>query len=163
MPRYLYLLRHAQSADKQRGQTDKERELTPLGFQQSLRIAGFLIQEKTFPDAIMCSTSERTKATTSLIADAIKYDPSQIFYFEELYEASTRTLFNFVSQLEDNLHQVMLVGHNPSISYLAEYLTKAEIGEMVPTGMSIIQLNIASWREISAGNGELIRYLGNTY
>ena len=159
MPRYLYLLRHAQSAEKQIGQTDKDRELTPSGVKQSLRVAAFLLQQKTFPDAIVSSTANRTRATVSWICDALKFDSEKIFYHEELYEASTRTLFKFLSQLEDDLHHVLCVGHNPAISYLAEYLTKREIGEMVPAGMAIIQFNIERWQHISEGTGELIKYV----
>lgn len=53
----------------------------------------------------------------------------------------------------------MCVGHNPTISYLAEYMSKAEIGDMTTAGIAIITFNIASWSEVSQGNGELLRYL----
>jgi phosphohistidine phosphatase len=159
MPRYLYLLRHAQSADKQIGHMDKDRELTPAGMKQTIRIATFLLQEKTFPDAIICSSAERAKATATLISDALKIDSEQISFYDDLYEASMRTLLQIVGQLEDNLLHVLCVGHNPAISYLAEYLTKAEIGEMVPAGMAIIQLNVNSWAEVKEAEGQLINYV----
>jgi phosphohistidine phosphatase len=159
MPRYLYLLRHAQSADKQIGQSDKERELTPTGIKQTIRIASFLLREKTFPDAILSSSAERTRATTTLIADALKIEPERIFFEDELYEASTRTLLQTVAHLENNLQHVMCIGHNPAISYLAEFLTKAEIGEMVPAGMAIIKFNVESWAALMDVNGELVNYL----
>src|SRR5262245_19257785 len=124
MPRYLYLLRHAQSAERQPRQTDFDRELTPLGIKQSLQVAKFLQEQKTFPQIIHSSGAQRAKATTSMIADALKYDSERIFFHEELYEASTRTFFQFVTHIDDNFQQVMCVGHNPAISYLAEYLTK---------------------------------------
>jgi phosphohistidine phosphatase len=155
------LLRHAQSADKQIGQTDQQRDLTPYGVKQSLKIASILLEQKTFPDKILCSTAQRTKTTLSFVAQVWKYDPEKIIYLEELYEASTRTLFQLISQLEDDLQHVMVVGHNPAISYLAEYLTKAEIGEMVPAGIAIIEFNTDFWNEVSAGSGHLIRYLNS--
>jgi phosphohistidine phosphatase len=159
MPRYLYLLRHAQSAEKQIGQNDRDRELTPRGVKQALLIGNFLLQKKTLPDIIMCSTAERAKSTADLVLEVLKLDAERILLRDELYEASTRTFFQFVSQLEDNLHHVICVGHNPVISYLAEYVTKAEIGEMVPAGMAIIRFNINSWKEVSEGNGELLQYI----
>lgn len=159
MPRYLYLLRHAQSAEKQHGQADIDRPLTRLGMKQSLLIANYFTRQKTFPDMIMSSIADRAKATATLIAEKLGYESDRILHYDELYEASTRTFFEFVSRLEYNLHHVLCVGHNPAISYLAEYLTKAEIGEMVPAGMAIIQLNVDSWKEVSEGNGELIQYV----
>lgn len=159
MPRYLYLLRHAQSAEKQHSQTDMDRELTASGMRQALLIATYLKKQKTLPEVIMCSVAERAKETARLIAGALNFDLERIILQEELYDASTRTFFQFIAQLEDNLHHVMCVGHNPAISYLAEYLTKADIGEMVPAGMAIIQFNTNSWQEISEGTGELIHYI----
>jgi phosphohistidine phosphatase len=159
MPRYLYLLRHAQSAEKQIGQTDKDRELTPVGMKQSIRVASYLMQQKTFPQSIICSAAERTKATATLIADALKLEHEVIHFTDDLYEASVRTLMQTVSQLEDNLHHVLCVAHNPSVSYFAEYLTKAEIGEMVPAGMAIIEFESNSWREVAPGGGKLISYV----
>ena len=159
MPRYLYLLRHAQSAEKQIGQSDKQRELTSLGVKQSLQVANIFLSEKTFPELIVCSVAERALATASLISDVLKFEPEKISAQDELYEASTRTLLEFISQLDDTLQHVLCVAHNPAISYLAEYLTKSEIGEMAPAGMAIIQFDIDSWKAVSARNGLLLRYI----
>ncbi len=159
MPKYLYLLRHAQSAEKQHGQTDLQRELTADGIKQALQIGNYLREQKTFPDSIFCSTAERAKATAHIVADAIGFDRDHVSFQEDLYEASTRILFQFVTQLDDKLQQVLCVAHNPAVSYVAEYLTEAEIGEIVPAGMAIIQFNTGSWSEITAGSGEFIRYI----
>lgn len=159
MPRYLYLLRHAQSAEKQIGQLDKDRQLTTAGMKQTMRIAAYLRQEKTFPDLVISSSSARTRETTTLISDALRIDSEIIVFDDELYEASTRTLLQSVTQLENNYHRVLFVGHNPAISYFAEYLTKAEIGEMVPAGMAIIQFDSVSWCEVSQGVGQLVHYV----
>jgi phosphohistidine phosphatase len=97
--------------------------------------------------------------TSSLIADALRTDPDKVVLQEDLYEASTRTFFQFITQLEDHQQHIMCVAHNPVISYLAEYLSGAEVGDMVPAGMAIIKFNIQSWKEVSQGNGELENYV----
>jgi phosphohistidine phosphatase len=107
----------------------------------------------------MTSTAERARMTASMIADALKTDTEKIILQEDLYEASTRTFFQFLTQLEDHLHNVMCVAHNPVVTYLAEYLTGAEVGDMVPGGLAIIKFNIQSWKEVSQGNGELENYI----
>ena len=159
MPRYLYLLRHAQSAEKQHGQTDRDRILTDRGIKQSILIAQYLKEQKTFPEMILSSVAERAKETSRLIAENLDYDLHRVLYDEELYEASTRTFLAFINALEDNLYHVMCVGHNPTISYLGEYLCKSEIGDMVPGGLTILKLNLNSWREVTEGSAQLIRYL----
>ncbi len=45
MSYYLYLLRHAQSADKQIGQTDKERTITATGLLDAKDTGKFLKED----------------------------------------------------------------------------------------------------------------------
>src|SRR5687768_14545991 len=139
MPRYLYLLRHAESKEKQVGQNDEDRVLTPRGMREALLMGSYLYKEKTSLDAIISSIAERAKATAGLVVDGLKLDNKNILYSEELYEASTRTFFQFITSLDDSHHRVLCIAHNPVISYVAEYLTKEEIGEMAPGALAVIR------------------------
>ena len=159
MPRFLYLMRHAQSADKHPSQPDKERELTLQGTRDALSIGVHLYQQKINSDLILSSTATRAKHTADLVADAAKVMPDKIQLEEELYTASVRTFLELINQIDDTFNAVMCVGHNPVISYLAEYLTKAEIGDLPPAGLVMIQFNGQHWKEIHQGSGELISFL----
>ena len=159
MSRFLYLMRHAQSADRHPSQSDKERELTPTGLNDAISIGAYLHRQKINFDLIVSSTAVRAKHTAELVVDASKMMPDKIQLDEELFTASVRTFLAVVNQLDDALSHVMCVGHNPVISYLAEYLTKAEIGDMPPAGLSIIQLKVQHWKEITQGSGELVNLL----
>jgi len=159
MPFHLYLLRHAQSAEKQVGQSDKERDLTSRGLKDSLIIGDYL-KKHFFPvDQIVTSTAVRALETSRLIIDGLKIDPDKIVSEDELYEASTRTFLEVINNFDDGFQNILCVGHNPVISYLAEYITKSEIGSMETAGLVIIKLNVKSWKEVSQGNGELISYV----
>jgi phosphohistidine phosphatase len=159
MQRYLYLLRHAESKEKQVGQDDIERRLTPRGMREALLMGTHLFKEKTTLDSIISSPAERAKATAGLVVDGLKLDPNDIVYSDELYEASTRTFFNFISGLNDEHKRIMCIGHNPVISYVAEFLTKEEIGDMAPGSLVTIKFNLASWKEVGEGNGALENYI----
>lgn len=159
MTRTLYLLRHAQSADKQIGRTDKERELTNVGIKDIMLIGGYMQKHNLPIDIIFSSPATRAKTTSQYLLDALKFDLSIINEKEELYEASTRTFLEIIGQLDDSQNHVMCVGHNPGISYLAEYLTKSEIGDMYPAGLVIIKFKINSWAEAKQGKGELENYI----
>lgn len=159
MTRTLYLLRHAQSAEKQIGRTDKERELTNMGIKDIMLIGGYMQKHNLPIDIIFSSSAERAKTTAQYLLDALKFDLSIINEKEELYEASTRTFLEIIGQLDDSKTHVMCVGHNPGISYIAEYLTKAEIGDMYPAGLVIIKFKINSWAEVKQGSGELENYI----
>jgi len=155
MPRYLYLLRHAESAEKQFGQQDKERELTQRGVREALLIGSHLYNENVSFNAVFSSSAERARSTASIVADAMKIDPDSIQIEDALYDASTRTFFEFITQIDNALQHVLCVGHNPVITYLAESLTKEEIGDMPPGGIVTIKFIAEQWKTIEPGGGEL--------
>lgn len=159
MPRYLYLLRHAESQEKQIGQDDRDRRLTPRGMREALLMGSYLFKEKATVDIVISSSAERAKLTAGLVVDGLKWDNKDIIFSEELYEASSRTFFQFLTNLNDDYKHIMCIAHNPVISYVAEYLTKEEIGDMAPGGLAMIKFNIASWQDISLGNGALENYI----
>jgi phosphohistidine phosphatase len=159
MPRYLYLLRHADAAEKQTGQHDRERELTQTGIREALLIGAYLHNEKVTFDAVLSSTAVRCVSTAGIVCDAMKVETSSILLEDELYEASTRTFFEFITQLDDENGIILCVGHNPVISFLAESLTKAEIGTMPPGGLVIIKFGVDHWKELAPGGGELQNFV----
>jgi phosphohistidine phosphatase len=159
MMRTLYLLRHAQSAEKQIGQTDKERELTTLGMKDAVLMANHIQKNQLAVDIIISSTAVRAKTTAMLITDALKMEPEKIMEDEELYEASTRTFLETISRFDDSYRHIMCVAHNPVISYLAEYLTRAEIGDMYPAGLVTIKFKLPSWKDVAQGSGTLESYV----
>jgi phosphohistidine phosphatase len=159
MLRYLYLIRHAESKEKQVGQNDQERVLTPRGMREALLIGTYLYKEKATFDSILCSPAERAKATAGLVIDGLKLEDDKITFSEELYDASSRTFFQFLSELNDDHRRILCISHNPVITYIAEYLTKEVIGDMAPGSLAIIRFNINSWKEVAAGNGELENYI----
>jgi phosphohistidine phosphatase len=73
MPRYLYLLRHAESSEKLPGQPDKERELTSRGIREAILVGSYLYKENISFDTVLCSIAERAKATANLMSDAMKF------------------------------------------------------------------------------------------
>jgi phosphohistidine phosphatase len=157
MPKFLYLMRHAQSEEKQSQQHDKDRELTPLGVKEALRISALLNQRNIRPDMLYTSTATRSAATAQLISDAIRLDIEKVLKEDELYNASVRTFLEFLNNIEDQHSHILCIGHNPVVSYLAEYLTKAEIGDMPPAGIVFIKFN-STWRELGEGTAILSEY-----
>ena len=158
MTKTLFLLRHARASEKQSGQQDIDRELNSIGLQNSTRMGIYMSKNSIRFDIIISSPAIRAKTTASLIAEQIKYAPHKIHENPEIYEASVRTLLRVVNQLKDEWDTVLIVGHNPSITYLSEYLSKSEIGNMTTCGLVNIQFEVDSWAEISEGTGELLSY-----
>ncbi|UII23949.1 SixA phosphatase family protein [Fulvivirga ligni] len=158
MSKTLFLIRHAKAMEKLSGQTDNERELDSVGLQNATRMGINLNHQSLQPDIIISSPANRAFTTASLIAEQIKYDTHRIHPNPEIYEASTRTLLQVINQFKNDWQNVVLVGHNPSVSYLAEYITKEEIGNVTTCGVVRIEFDFDDWAMVSEGTGDLISY-----
>ena len=158
MPKHLYLLRHAEAAPKESRQDDKSRELTQTGIKDALHM-GAWFREQSFPfDIIITSSALRAEQTAELIAEGMKLDHPRILPEDVLYEASVRQLLDYVNNIEDGYHHALVVAHNPAISYLAEYLTKADVGDMASGSVAIITFDFSSWKLVTENTGVLVRY-----
>ncbi|HEY9489407.1 MAG TPA: histidine phosphatase family protein, partial [Chryseosolibacter sp.] len=97
--------------------------------------------------------------TTSLLAEGMKLDQPRILLEDVLYEASVGQFLEYINNIEEAYHHVLIAGHNPSISYLAEYLTKADIGEMATGSIAMIKFDLGSWKLVSENTGVLEQYV----
>lgn len=158
MAKTLFLARHAQAAEKQPGETDFDRQLNSKGLQNSTRMGMNFSNKNIQFDIIISSPAERARSTATLIAEQLKYDTSKVHLNPEIYEASVRTLLQVVNQLKDEWNTVLLVAHNPTVSYLAEYLTKWEIGDITTCGVVQIEFNFDKWAMLSEGTGTFVSY-----
>jgi phosphohistidine phosphatase len=159
MPKHLYLLRHAEATPKEARQDDKARELTQTGVKDCMQMGAWLVTQGVHFDLLVSSSALRAEHTAELIAEGMKAENARIQTEEVLYEASVRQLLDYVNNLEDGYNNVLVTGHNPGISYLAEYLTKADIDDMAPGSVAIIRFDVRSWKEVSENTGELLKYV----
>ena len=153
MPKTLYLMRHAEAAAKEARQEDKSRELTQSGVKDALHTGAWLREQNTNWDLIVSSSAIRAEQTALMVAEGMKLDHPRIVLEDVLFDASVRQLLDYVNNIEDAYQSVLIVGHNPAISYLAEYLTKADIGDMAPGAVVIIRFELSSWKLVSENTG----------
>lgn len=155
MSKQLILLRHAEALEKQAWQEDKDRELSSNGVMQATRAAMALKDEEIKIDFIFSSSAIRTNMTTAIVAGSLGFDQKKILYHDELYDASTRTFLQFINAIGDELQSVLCVGHNPVITYLAEYLTKSDVGNMSPGTFVVMTTADDRWAALTEGSATL--------
>jgi phosphohistidine phosphatase len=158
MSKKLFLIRHAKAEESHGNQKDADRYLTPAGMHQANQQGQRLHEAEIMPDLILSSSAERARMTAEEIAQRIKYDLNRIQYEEDLYEASVRTLLRVINELDEKYQTVFILGHNPTISYLSEYLTQADIGTVDAAGMVELSFEVERWAEISEGTAHLVNY-----
>jgi phosphohistidine phosphatase len=91
-----------------------------------------------------------------LLAERMGFDPNAIRQEPDLYEASVRNLLSIINGLEETHGSVMLVGHNPAATYLAEFLTRAEIGLLPTGGVVYMTFEGQQWAEVTGQSGKLV-------
>ncbi|MFN3404673.1 MAG: SixA phosphatase family protein [Cytophagaceae bacterium] len=155
MGKLLYLVRHAKSDWSVPGQKDFDRELNHRGNADAPKMGRKLYDLGVRPDLILSSPAVRAKMTAHYMAEQLRYETENIVLEEELYEPSVRSFLNVINRQNDKFKSLMLFSHNPAITYLAEYLTKAPIGNIPTSGVAEVEFDIDTWAEVSGDVGKL--------
>jgi len=149
----LYLIRHAKSSWKDDSLSDFERPLNKRGKNDAPLMGKFLKKKNIMPDYILSSPAGRAKRTAKIIAKEIGFS-KKIKYDEDVYEATTSTLFDIIKSFDEDYDDVFLFGHNPSFSMLAEMLSNDYV-ENIPTGgIYCISFNVSQWDKIKKQSGK---------
>jgi phosphohistidine phosphatase len=151
----LYFMRHAKSDWSVSGQKDFDRSLNHRGLMDAPKMGHRLMSMEIKPDLILSSPALRAKMTAEYVSEQLKYEFDKIVWDEEIYEAPVRTLLSIINKLDPSYNNVLIFGHNPSITYLAEYLSKAEIGNIPTAGVVCIEFEVPEWAMVSEGTGSL--------
>ncbi|TVQ74425.1 MAG: histidine phosphatase family protein, partial [Oceanospirillales bacterium] len=118
----LTLVRHAKSSWKHADLTDFDRPLNKRGKQDLPLLCERLIQYQLYPDQLIFSPATRTRLTAARIIDRLAIPSEQCQDNPEIYESSAETLLQVIQQVTDQTSHLMLVGHNPGLQDLGNYL-----------------------------------------
>ena len=111
----IYLLRHAESPMSSLID-DRSRPLSDTGKNDASTLGKYICDNKICFDLTLCSTSDRTRETLTIIKDRSTNSFQEINYLDELYNASKNTILEVISRHTNQ--SILVVGHNPGISKL---------------------------------------------
>jgi len=147
----LLLVRHAK-AEKDTGGKDFDRPLKYIGMQDAGFMADRLKEKLMVPEYIVTSPALRARTTAEIFADHLGLPVPATN--KSIFEASEKTLLKIINDLPDQYNFVALVGHNPGIAYILQYLTGAAM-EVHTSAVAIIDFETDDWASISKGLGTL--------
>jgi phosphohistidine phosphatase len=117
-PRHLVLLRHAK-AESPTGAADRDRPLSARG-QTDAQAAGGWLATRHVPDLVLCSPAKRTRQTWHAVSTHLPAGAGpEVRYERRLYLAGPDDLLAMVREIDDRVHNVLVIGHNPALSELA--------------------------------------------
>lgn len=152
----LLVLRHAKSSWKEEGLDDHERPLNKRGKKDAPRMGQLLKEHDLVPELILSSSALRARHTAELVAEECEYN-GEITGGRELYSFASEDYLEALAQVDDMYNRVMVVGHNPGLEELTQWLTG--VGVSLPTAaLAVVRLDINHWSELDeGGRGQLVQ------
>lgn len=153
--RTLCLVRHAKSSWDNPALRDAQRPLNERGLRDAPRMAKTLAATGLQPDLLVSSPAKRAWTTAVFFAQAFGLAETDIVPNSDIYEAAPIALLRIISALPDTAQTILLFGHNPTFTEVAN-LFSAEPIDNVPT-CGIVQLESAAptWAAIYEGNTQV--------
>jgi phosphohistidine phosphatase len=115
----LLLMRHAHADPADAGTEDIDRHLSTRGRGEALDAADRIAGAGLRLDALLVSPALRTRETATIVAAELDL-PLRLTIEPELYPGDPAALLRPLSRCPAGFATVMIVGHNPGISELAQ-------------------------------------------
>jgi len=109
-------------------------------------------------DSIVSSPANRAISTAKAIADRIEFQKEDIIEDDSVYHAGYSELLDIINEFPMKWKTVMLVGHNPGFTDLANFLKEPDyrIGNVPTCGVVAIEFTINQWTDIKKHSGRML-------
>ncbi|WP_331773780.1 SixA phosphatase family protein [Sulfurospirillum sp. 1612] len=151
----IYLIRHAKSNDKNNIENDFERGLSKRGKEDIKFMAKRLKFFEIMPDIIISSPAKRARKTAEGIASIVEYK-NEIVYEPSLYESTPKHYMDLITNLDDSIHSVFMIAHNPTITEIGEYLSGAILTNIPTCSIVCIAFDVNTFKKIQESSGSVL-------
>ena len=151
----LYLCRHAKSSWNDMTLMDVDRPLNKRGKRDAPEMGRRLAALETKPEMIVSSPARRARKTAGQLAKALGLCKKDIIIREEIYGASVDELLEIIQGLDDDVSSVIIVGHYPEMTVVANILGDLAVDNVPTCGVVAYDFPVSSWPEIKKGRGML--------
>lgn len=149
----LYLLRHAKSSWAEHGLSDKQRPLAKRGLHDAPMMGERFRSRGETLDRVISSPAVRAHTTAELFCEACGFPVQDIETEPDLYFLGSGSIEDVILGQDDQLRALMLVFHNPDITFFANSFDDEVRIDNVPTsGLVKLTCDIAQWRDWSRPN-----------
>lgn len=156
-------MRHAKA--EQAAATDLERELLDGGREDAAEAGSWLARHGISPDHALVSAAARTRQTWEALAAAAGW-VLDAAVDRGLYTASPETALDLMRLTPEGAETLVVVGHNPTVAYLAQLLDDGEgdvaaSNEMAmgyPAGAVTVMEYDGEWADLDAGTARVMAF-----
>ncbi|MBP1806792.1 SixA phosphatase family protein [Rubellimicrobium aerolatum] len=156
----LLLIRHAKSDQGDPALPDHERPLNKRGRRDAPRMGRWIADRGLMPAEVLCSDAARTRETLDLMLPHWS-EPPRVRHLTELYHAAPDAMLRALAGT--GADRVALVGHNPGIGGLADYLAR----EVPPhhrwvdfptTAVAALTFDLDRWADLGEASGTVLAF-----
>lgn len=158
--RRLVVMRHAKA--EQDGPTDFERPLAARGHRDAAEAGAWLASIGVAPDHALVSAALRTQQTWAAVCDGAGWTLAPDLD-RGLYAAGPETAIDLIRLVPAEATCAVVVGHNPTVAYLAQMLddgtgdvaaTTAMAGDFPTSAVAVFSYD-GAWDAIGVGGARL--------
>lgn len=144
----LVITRHAKSSWDFDSIEDIDRPLKESGIKNAYLIAETLKKKNIAFDIVYSSPANRALHTAIIFSRVLKVPVHRIEIKDQLYSESDSAVIQFIKAIPESYSHVLLVGHNPTFTDLANRFLKQRISNLPTAGAVYLQLDCDSWNHI---------------
>jgi phosphohistidine phosphatase len=155
-------MRHAKA--EATAPSDHERGLASRGRTDAEAAGRWLGEQGIAPDIALVSDAVRTRQTWEQVAAAARWDEAAVDFSEGLYAAGSDSAFDLLRETDPDVTTLVVIGHNPTVAYVAELIDDGEGDADATTGMvtrgfptsalAVFTVEVA-WVDLGPGTGRL--------
>ncbi len=154
----LTLVRHAKSSWKDTSLADRDRPLNKRGKRDAPEMGRRIVAAGIRPSLIVSSPAVRAWTTAKVIANEIGYPREFLQRDNTLYLASVNGILDVIASQDVGFNSLMLVGHNPGFTDVANYLVPGLTNNVPTAGVVSVQLDADDWSLYDKPDTELLLY-----
>lgn len=154
----LFLIRHGKSSWSNPDLQDFDRPLNKRGIRDAPFMAKMLVGKGIKADQIVTSPANRAISTARQFASEQDINQEDLVIQHGIYEAYPELLLKLVREFSDDWETVLMFGHNPGFTYLANMFDGDYIVNIPTCGVVEINADIQKWEDLNGINGRIANF-----
>ncbi|MFT6336225.1 MAG: phosphohistidine phosphatase [Saprospiraceae bacterium] len=155
----IYIVRHAKSSWADLLMKDIDRPLNERGRRDAPVMSSKCMEHQYIPELIITSNAKRAQETSMYFIEKFGLSDFQIQVNPKLYHAPEDTYFEEAQLIDDLISTVMMFGHNPGITYLANSVSENYIDNVPTCGVLAVHSTAKTWSELDPMNSKLMNFI----
>jgi len=153
--KHLYIIRHARSGWAIGDMKDKDRPLDEKGKLDAPEMAILLHKViETDIDLIYSSPATRALSTAKVFHEKFQISAA-IDIRTDIYHGDINDILHIISQTENKYKSIAIFGHNPTFTFLLNHLASANIYNLPPCGIGMLNVDVDDWNQLHSNIIEL--------